>query len=86
MSNYKSAIGVVTHHAKILFKGFTRMLYGAMTAGAFAMAIYGFIMIPSEGGYIAVCDFVMAIATMCVAFTCMYHQGGGKRRKGGCKK
>lgn len=76
----------IMRHIKILFRGFTRMLYGALTAGAFAMAAYGFSMIPGEGGYIAVCDFIGAIATMCVAFTCMYHQGGGKRKRGGFEK
>lgn len=83
MSSASKKIG---YHGKILFRGFTRMLYGALTAGAFAMAAYGFSMIPSEGGYIAVCDFIGAIATMGVAFTCMYHQGGGKRKRGGFEK
>lgn len=84
--NIKSASKAIIRHGKILFRGFTRMLYGTLTAGAFAMAIYGFSMIPSEGGYIAVCDFIGAIATMGVAFTCMYHQGGGKRKRGGFEK
>ncbi len=83
----KSVFKAIKHHGKILFKGFTRMMYGALTAGLLAMAIYGFIMIPSEGGYIAVCDFVLATATMCVGINSIYHQGGGyKRKKGGFEK
>ena len=83
----KSVFKAIKHHGKILFKGFTRMMYGALTAGLFAIAIYGFIMIPSEGGYIAVSDFVLATATMIVGFNSMYHQGGGyKRKRGGYEK
>ena len=62
------------------------MLYGAATAGLFALAIYGFAMIPSEDGYVAVCDFVGAIVTMFLAVTCVYHQGGGRKRKGGFER
>ena len=84
--NFKSLCKAAVRHGKILFRGFTRMLYGALTAGLFAMATYGFIMISREDGWTAVCDFIGAIATTCVAVTCMYAQGGGKRRKGGFEK
>ena len=82
----KSVFKVIKHHGKILFKGFTRMLYGALTAGAFALAICRFSVVPSEGGYIAVGDFVLALATLCVGFHCMYHLGGGNKKKGGHEK
>ena len=82
----KNAAKVLCYHGKILWRGLKRMLYGAATAGLFGMAIYGFVMIPSEGGYIAVCDFIGAIATMLMALVCMYHQGCGKKRKGGYEK
>lgn len=84
--DFKSVIKSAVRHCKILFRGFTRMLYGTMTAITFAMAIYGFVMISHEGGWIAVCDFIGAIATTCVAVTCMYAQGGGKRKRGGYEK
>ena len=82
--NFKSAVGCIWHHSKILCKGFVRMMYGAATAGLFAMAAYGLIMIPSEGGYIAVCEFIGSIATICVAMTCMYSLGC--RKKKGAKR
>lgn len=84
--NFKSAIKAAGRHGKILIKGFTRMLYGALTAGLIGLAVYGFIMVPSEGGYLAVFDFIGAIATICVAVACIYHQGGGKRKRGGYER
>lgn len=82
----KIAVKTIGYHGKILWVGLKRMLYGAATAGLYGMAIYGFVMIPSEGGYLAVCDFIGAIATMLMALVCMYHQGCGKKRKGGYEK
>ena len=84
MKDFKSATKVMARHGLILWKGFTRMLYGAATAGLFGLAAYGFVMIPSEGGYTAVFDFVGAIATCCVAMVSMYHQGCAKKK--GAKK
>ena len=78
--SFKSATGCIWHHGKILWKGFVRMMYGTVTAGLFAMAAYGLMMIPSEGGYIAVCEFIASVATICVAMSSMYSLGG-KRRK-----
>ena len=86
MKDFKSVTNTVLRHGKILFRGFTRMLYGTMTAITFAMAIYGFVMISHEGGWMAVCDFIGAIATTCVAVICMYAQGGGKRKRGGFER
>jgi hypothetical protein len=86
MKDFKSVTNTVLRHGKVLFRGFTRMLYGTMTAITFAIAIYGFVMVSHEGGWTAVCDFIGAIATTCVAVTCMYAQGGGKRKRGGFEK
>ena len=82
--DFKSATECIWYHSKILCKGFARMVYGAATAGLFAMAAYGFIMIPTEGGYIAVCDFIGSTATTCVAIACMYSLGC--RKKKGAKR
>lgn len=84
--NFKSVFKAAWRHCKILFRGFTRMLYGTMTAGAFAMAIYGFVMIPKEGGWAAVSDFIVAVMTFGCALVCMYAQGGGKRKRGGYER
>lgn len=84
--NFKNAIGCIIRHGKILWRGFVRMLYGAATAGLIALAVYGFIMIPMEGGYIAVCEFLGSTATVCVAMTSMYSLGCGKKKKGGYER
>lgn len=75
MIEFKSVIKSMKHHGKILWKGFKRMVYGAATAGLIGLAVYGFAMIPGEGGYTAVCEFVLATATMAVAMMSMYQQG-----------
>ena len=73
--NFKSAAGCIWHHSKILCKGFVRMIHGTAVAGLFGMAAYGLIMIPTEGGYIAVC-----VATICIAVTSMYSLGCKKKK------
>ena len=65
-------------HAKVFFKGLSRVLFGALTAGTYGLSIYGFVAIPTEGGYVAVGDFVGAIATLVVALSCTYYMGCGK--------
>ena len=71
--------------AKILCKGFIRTLSGTAISATIAMSVCGYVSIPSESGYIAVCDFIVATATLCVAIGCMYAIGG-KKRKGGYEK
>lgn len=82
---FMEAIYLVGLHGKILLKGFLRMMYGAMTAGLFVLAGYGFTAISSENGWTAVCEFVAAIATAVVGLACMYVQGG-KCKKGGYER
>ena len=82
--DFKSATGCIWHHGKILCKGFVRMIHGTATAGLFGLAAYGLFMIPSEGGYIAVCDFIFSATTMCVAVATMYSLGCKKKK--GAKK
>lgn len=77
---FKKLVKITCTHLKILCKGFIRMMYGAGTAGLFAMAIYGLVMIPTESGWTAICDFVASAATIAVAVTCMYAQGGGVKK------
>lgn len=68
-------------HGKILLRGLIRTLYGALTAGLAGVAVTTFAAIPMEGGYIAVCDFIAAVATMMVALCCIYDSGRLSRRK-----
>ena len=86
MKEIKSAVNAIAVHGKILWKGFIRMLFGAATAGLVGLAVYGFIMIPSEGGWTAVCEFIGSTATVVVALNCVYVIGGAKKRRGGFQK
>lgn len=67
-------------HARIAFRGFCRMLYGAMAAGLIVLAVYGFVCIRTETGWAAVSDFITACATLVVGLLNMYIMGG--RNKG----
>ena len=80
MKDFKSVAKTIWHYTKILWKGFKRTVYGAATAGLIALAVYGLCMIPSEDGYVAVCDFIASTATMVVALSCMYAQGAGYKK------
>ena len=79
----KMAFANVKFHLRIMWRGFCRTVYGAAVAGLIAMAIYGFISVTTETGWIAVCDFVASCATLVVALSNMYLIGG--RKKGGKK-
>ena len=73
------AIGSIGYHCKIFLRGFVKVAYGAAVAGLLGLAVYGFAEIPFEDGYVAVCDFIAAIATLSVALTCTY--AFGKKEK-----
>ena len=79
----KKDLANVKFHARIAWRGFCRTVYGASVAGLIAMAIYGFISVTTETGWIAVFDFIAACATTVVALANMYLIGG--RKKGGKK-
>ena len=81
-SKMKKTLTSIGQHTRIFLSGVKRMLFGAMTAGLFAVAAYGFYLIPTEDGYAAVTDFAMSIATLVVAFTCTYIQGTFRKTKG----
>ena len=79
--NFKEVMQLIGFHGAILLRGFAKVLYGAAVAGLIGLAAYGFYMIPSEDGYVAVCDFIGSIAMLSVALTSMY-AFGQKRKKG----
>ena len=81
--DFRRGLKQVKVHADIMLRGLARTLYGAFTAGLIAFAVYGFILIKSEGGYAAVFDFIASIATLLVALGNAYLLGGKKR---GAKK
>ena len=77
MKDFKSVVRYIRGCGKIALKGFIRMMYGALTAGLFAIAIGGFVMITTETGWTAVMEFIAAICTVAVAAINMYAIGGG---------
>lgn len=87
MNNFVIAARAICYHGKIALKGFVRMIFGAGTACLLALAVYGLVMVSSESGWAAVCDFVASVATAVVGLACMYIQGGRcKRTKGGYER
>ena len=75
----KKAWKVAKFHAKIVWRGFCRTVYGASVAGLLAMAVYGFVSVANETGWTAVCDFIASCATMIVALANMYWMGCNKK-------
>ena len=80
----KMAFAKVKFHARIAWRGFCRTIYGATVAGLLAIAVYRFVSVAGETGWIAVCYFIAACATMIVAFANMYLMGC--KKKSGTKR
>lgn len=77
--NYKEVLYLIGFHCLVLLRGFMKAVYGTATAAMIAAAVYGFRVIPTEGGYAAVGDFMAAIACIVGALAAMY--AFGYRRK-----
>ena len=75
----KKAWKTFKFHAKIVWRGFCRTVYGASVAGLLAMAVYGFVSVANETGWTAVCDFIASCATLIVALLNMYVMGCNKK-------
>ena len=75
----KKAWKAFKFHTKIAWRGFYRTLYGAAVAWLIAMAVYGFVSLTTETGWMAVCDFIASCATLIVALSNMYRMGGRKK-------
>lgn len=79
---FQNTVACIKFHANVLFRGFARTLFGALIAGLIVTAIYGFVSIAGESGYIAVFDFIASSATLLLALCNMYCLGkkrGGKK-------
>ena len=83
MKNFKKIMKCIRYHGLILLKGLLVMLAGTSIAALLAVSVYGFSLVPSDGGYAAVLDFVVATGCMGIAVGCVYAIGGGKK---GAKK
>lgn len=79
---FRKAVSRLAYHGKILLRGVAKTLYGTMVAGLVGLSVYGFVMIPTEGGYTAVCEFVVASLTLGMAIGAMYAFGGRCRKQG----
>lgn len=80
----KMAFAKVKFHARIAWRGLCRTVYGAVVAGLLAIAVYRFVSVAGETGWVAVCDFIAACATMAVALANMYLMG--RKKKSGTKR
>lgn len=78
----KRALANAKFHLLVMWHGFCRTVYGAALAGLLAIAVYRFVSVAGETGWIAVCDFIAACATMIVALANMYLMGCNKKRVG----
>ena len=79
--NGKEVLQASCFHCLILLRGFAKVLYGTVTAALVAMAVYGLTMIPSEGGYAAVSDFLSAAICIVMALALMYSFGCKRSRR-----
>ena len=70
-------------HARILWRGFLRTVYGALIAGLIAMAIYGFVSASKEEGWDAVFDYIVSAVLLLESIGNMYFMG--RRKNGGTK-
>lgn len=70
-------------HARILWRGFLRTVYGALIAGLIAMAIYGFVSASKEAGWDAVFDYIVSAVLLIEAIGNMHFMG--RRNNGGTK-
>lgn len=69
----------VKFHGAILLRGFCRVLFGTLTAGLVALAVFGFCCVSLDAGYSAVIDFGIAIGSAWLAIYNMYCIGLKKR-------
>lgn len=81
MKRFCKATTPIKQYMKILLRGFLKTVYGTLTTAFFAGAVYVFTLIPSEGGYTAVCAFMVATMMLVMACRAMYAFGcrRGKR-------
>lgn len=79
----KMTFANVKFHARILWRGFLRTVYGALIAGLIAMAIYGFASAQNEAGWEEAFDYIVAGVLLIEALGNMYFMG--RRKNGGAK-
>ena len=82
----KMALSRVKFHARVLWRGFCRVIYGTVVTGLIAMAIYFFVSITAKTGWAAVWRFVVACVLLSEGIGNMYFVGRKKTGAGNRKK
>lgn len=80
MMDFKQFVKRFRFHGGVLLRGLWRTVYGALIAGLFAIAVYGFRGTSTETGYVAVCDFIAAVATTVIALANVYALGWSRKK------
>lgn len=75
MKDLKNVAMAVRRHGKVVLKGLMRAMYGTATAALFALAAYGFAMITTESGWVAVLEFLASTAVAVLGAAAVYAQG-----------
>ena len=86
VARIKIAFAKVKFHARVLWRGFCRTVYGSLLALLIAMAIYFFVSITSKTGWAAVWRFVVACVLLAEGIGNMYFMGRKKTGAGNRKK
>jgi hypothetical protein len=66
--------------ARMMGKGFVRSIWGTAVSVSIGLSVYGYSLIPTEGGYVAVAEFMAATIFLCIALGCMYIMGGTEKK------
>ena len=74
----------IAYRSKILFRGFLKTLFGAFMTALMVAGCYGLFVVPKEGGYVAVGDFLASVCIINIAIGGMYFMG--RPVKKGAKK
>jgi hypothetical protein len=82
LKNFKTTLRGAWFHVRVLVKGLVKALCGAAAFGLGWMGVHGYTLIPTEGGYAAVCDFIASTAMLALALMGMYLMGGKCRKTG----
>ena len=86
VARIKIAFAKVKFHARVLWRGFCRTVYGSLLALLIAIAIYGFVSITAKTGWAAVWRFVVACVLLAEGIGNMYFIGRKKTGAGNRKK
>ena len=66
-------------HARIMWRGLYRVLYGTLVAALLAISVCGFMVVSNENGWVAVAYFILSVSIL--VMSCVYIYGIGKGGK-----